>query len=49
MRMKFLLQANEAWGAVDRGKVPATEDVDEVQDQLALLIISQSVDYEMLP
>ncbi|KAF0898837.1 hypothetical protein E2562_011902 [Oryza meyeriana var. granulata] len=44
MRMKFLLRANSAWGAVDHGKAP----VDEAMDQLALSIISQSVDDEML-
>ncbi|CAL5003938.1 unnamed protein product [Urochloa decumbens] len=48
MRMKFLLRANGAWGAVDRGKAPADGVVDEVQDQLALSIISQSVDGETL-
>ncbi|CAL5032889.1 unnamed protein product [Urochloa decumbens] len=48
MRMKFLLRTNGAWGAVDRGKAPADEAVDEVQDQLALSIISQSVDDETL-
>ena len=48
MRMKFILRTNGAWGAVDRGKKPTTEDVDEAQDQLALSIISQSVDDETL-
>ena len=32
MRMKFILRTNGAWGAVDRGKKPTTEAVDEVQD-----------------
>ncbi|CAN6353493.1 unnamed protein product [Urochloa humidicola] len=48
MRMKFLLRANGAWGAVDRAKKPTTEAVDEVQDQLALSLISQSVDDDTL-
>jgi hypothetical protein len=48
MRMKFLLRANGAWGAVDREKKPKTEAIDEVHDQLALSIISQSVDDETL-
>ena len=48
MRMKFILRTNGAWGAVDRGKKPTTEDVDEAQDQLALSIISQSIDDETL-
>ena len=48
MRMKFILRTNGAWGAVDRGKKPTTEAVDEVQDQLALSIISQLVDDETL-
>ncbi|KAF0922724.1 hypothetical protein E2562_001116 [Oryza meyeriana var. granulata] len=44
MRMKFLLRANGAWGVVDRGKAP----VDKAMDQLALSIISQSVNDETL-
>ena len=48
VRMKFILRTNGAWGAVDRGKKPTTEDVDEAQDQLALSIISQSIDDETL-
>lgn len=48
MRLKFLLRANGAWGAVDRGKKPKDETVDEVQDQLALSIISQAVDDDTL-
>ncbi|CAO2163418.1 unnamed protein product [Urochloa humidicola] len=48
MRMKFLLRANGAWGAVDRGKKPTIEAVDEVQEQLALSLISQSIDDDTL-
>ena len=48
VRMKFILRTNGAWGAIDRGKKPTTEDVDEAQDQLALSIISQSIDDETL-
>jgi hypothetical protein len=48
MRMKFILRTNSAWGVVDRGKKPTNEVVDEVQDQLALSIISQLVDDETL-
>ncbi|RLN24630.1 ell-associated factor Eaf [Panicum miliaceum] len=31
MRMKFLLRANGAWGAVDRGKKPTSKAVNEVE------------------
>ena len=48
VRMKFLLRTNGTWGAVDREKKPPGEAVDEVQDQLALMIISQSIDDETL-
>ena len=48
MRMKFILRTNSAWGVVDRGNKPTNEVVDEVQDQLALSILSQSVDDETL-
>ncbi|KAF0889491.1 hypothetical protein E2562_024546 [Oryza meyeriana var. granulata] len=46
MRMKYLLRTNGAWGAVDPEK--ASEAVDESKDQLALMIISQSIDDETL-
>ena len=48
VRMKFILRTNSAWGVIDRGNKPTNEVVDEVQDQLALSIISQSVDDETL-
>ncbi|CAO2169019.1 unnamed protein product [Urochloa humidicola] len=48
MRIKFLLQANGVWGAVDRGKKQTIEAVDEVQEQLALSLISQSIDDDTL-
>nr|CAB3494904.1 unnamed protein product [Digitaria exilis] len=48
MKLKFLLRANGAWGVVDHGKKLKGEAVDEVQDQLALSIISQSVGYDTL-
>lgn len=46
IRMKYLLRANGAWGAVVRES--SFEDVDESKDQLALTIISQSIDDETL-
>ncbi|KAF0888584.1 hypothetical protein E2562_016053 [Oryza meyeriana var. granulata] len=46
MRMKFLLRTNGAWGAIDLEK--ASRAIDESKDQLALTIISQSIDDKML-
>ncbi|XBI26540.1 hypothetical protein VPH35_051226 [Triticum aestivum] len=41
MRMKYLLRANGAWGAVDR---EASSEVDKGKEEMAMTIISQSID-----
>ena len=46
MRMKYLLRTNGTWGAVVPEN-PSTA-VDESKDELALMIISQSIDDETL-
>ncbi|KAF0913450.1 hypothetical protein E2562_022342 [Oryza meyeriana var. granulata] len=46
LRMKYLLRTNGAWGAIDPEKASGT--IDESKDQLALTIISQSIDDKTL-
>ncbi|VAI93647.1 hypothetical protein VPH35_133013 [Triticum aestivum] len=41
MRMKYLLRANNAWGAIDR---EASSKVDKGKEEMAMTIISQSID-----
>ena len=42
MRMKYLLRANGAWGAVDREAT--SSEVDKGKEEMAMTIISQSID-----
>jgi hypothetical protein len=42
MRMKYLLRANGAWGAVDREA--SSSEVDKGKEEIAMTIISQSID-----
>ena len=46
IRMKYILRTNGAWGAVDPEK--ASGGVEQSKDELALAIISQSIDDETL-
>ncbi|XP_039840775.1 uncharacterized protein LOC120700591 [Panicum virgatum] len=46
IRMKYILRTNGAWGAVDPEK--ASGGVEQSKDELALAIISQSIDGETL-
>ncbi|KAE8814246.1 hypothetical protein D1007_08302 [Hordeum vulgare] len=42
MRLKYLLRANGAWAAVDREA--SSMEVDKGKDEMAMTIISQSID-----
>ncbi|XBJ26293.1 hypothetical protein VPH35_003755 [Triticum aestivum] len=42
MRMKYLLRANGAWAAVDRED--SSKEVDAGKEEMAMMIISQSID-----
>ncbi|KAE8795061.1 hypothetical protein D1007_30266 [Hordeum vulgare] len=46
MRMKYLLRANDAWAAVDREA--SSMEVDKGKEEMAMTIISQSIDDMML-
>ena len=46
IRMKYILRTNGAWGAVDPEK--ASGGVEQSKDELALAIISHSIDDETL-
>ena len=42
MRIKYLLQAHGAWGVIDRER--SSKEVDESKEELAMTIMSQSID-----